>query len=113
MYETQISRGMDLLDGDVPNWLDNVDENKLRMSSCFACTLGQLFTSFQRGLYHLGIREPSEYGFTIPYESASPGTEELYFQRLTEEWQEAIRNRRGIERLMSDIEMSRYEQVLN
>lgn len=113
MYETQIARGMDLLDNYNPDWINVVDENKLKMSSCFACTLGQLFTSFQRGLYHLGIREPSEYGFTIPYESASPGTEELYFQRLTEEWKAAIRNRRGIERLMTDIEMSKYEQVLN
>lgn len=113
MYETQISRGMDLLDGEKPDWIDDVDENKLRMTSCFACVLGQLYKHFNRGLFHLGIREPSYYGFTIPYESASPGTEELYFQRLTEEWQAAIRNRRGIERLMSDIEMNQYEQVLN
>src|SRR5688572_21756971 len=103
-YDEQISRGMVLLDERVPGWEHRIDLERLRLSECKDCVVGQLFGGeptllgdtpilddgygidfYTDGAYRLGVLEDDYlYGFTLL-------NEEQTFGGLTRAWKRAIR----------------------
>lgn len=66
----RVERGMAWLDAHVPGWLDRIDMETLDIGDCDRCVLGQLFGSFDAGIFEVERTErPTDevggYGFTM------------------------------------------------
>jgi hypothetical protein len=106
-YDEQIAAGMALLDEKVPGWERRVNIDRLKLSDCMNCVVGQLFRAdpellgaeaiedngygdmfFGKGVYRLGIEgDHEEYGFSLrPFGEQS-------WAGLTRVWKRAIRAR--------------------
>lgn len=84
-----VSRGISLLDQEVPGWRDKIDWDKLDMSNCFRCILGQLFGEYAEGVDYLRVTG-AIYGFDIkPYQTREEHVES--FAILTELWRDATK----------------------
>ena len=95
-YQEQIKMGMDVLDKVQPEWVEDIDLERLDIGSDFSCVLGQLYGTYASGVRNiLGLtieecivsgrpREWSiEHGFFSP---ACDGDKD----ELTREWKDAI-----------------------
>ena len=47
---TRVERGAEWLDQVQPGWIDKIALQRLRLSDCMSCVLGQVFGTFQKGL---------------------------------------------------------------
>ncbi len=69
MYrESEVRRGIVLLDEKLPDWRIRFDPGNLDMSRCSTCVLGQVFGSYGEGLVALGVNyeQAPVYGFDLP-----------------------------------------------
>lgn len=66
-YELAVNRGIEFLDTHIPGWEDDIDMEKLNMSSQCNCVVGQLL-GFYRALHTVfpHAAKGSYYGFDIP-----------------------------------------------
>lgn len=87
--QERVDRGAALLDAEIPGWVQRIDLDRFRMSSCSRCILGQLFGSFENGLdeLHLRSRVDSPEGFDIV-------TPEDEYAAFTAAWKQLIIRRR-------------------
>ena len=94
-HDVAIARGLALLDEKVgPGWEQRIDLEKLRLSSCKQCVVGQLFDEYDKGADILGFELGSRYGFDVGMVHA-PQTVWSEYQALTRAWKRAIRARRA------------------
>lgn len=74
MYEENAHRGALLLDSAVPDWRHQIDLNRLELSSCARCVLGQVFGDYQKAIDTVPVfaafdrhdRTAAFYGFELP-----------------------------------------------
>lgn len=87
MFETQIAKGMALLDQKRPGWETEINLNRLDISHCYHCVLGQIYGEFAYGINTLEIEEDAArfYGFAYP--------NSMQWDQLTNEWRAAIAQR--------------------
>lgn len=88
MFETEIARGVTLLNSKYPDWYQRIDLNRLDINSCYLCILGQLYRDFLNGLDSINLFNdmikdtPSiSYGFEAPRGEG---------KQLTTEWKTTI-----------------------
>jgi hypothetical protein len=66
MYEDRVERGAALLDRARPGWEREVSLDRLAMSSCNRCILGQVYGDYVDGLVSLNLfGAAAEYGFSF------------------------------------------------
>lgn len=94
----RVTRGAALLDQKRPGWAGRIDIATLRISSCQACVVGQLFgvaerfAPFTHGIEALGIYGSQEdYGFALAGPFNAEKTRRWQF--LQDAWIEAIADR--------------------
>jgi hypothetical protein len=106
MFEVEIARGLALLTNEQ---LNQIDLDRLSMTSCSRCVLGQLFGDFDNAEARmaLDVREANEvweghwgraryFGFSLPQDEDLTDEESLTrWDILDKEWKAAIRTRRG------------------
>jgi hypothetical protein len=92
MFETEIARGMALLNARKPGWKKLVDTRYLDLGDSHNCVLGQVFGHYEEGIARIlpgknaYIRE--EHGFTIVWQ---PGRNvPKLANTLTAEWKAAL-----------------------
>ena len=61
----RVARGVKLLNEKKPGWKKKIDRERLDMSSCEDCILGQLFGSYRDGLYILKYAHFLDNGFSL------------------------------------------------
>lgn len=88
--KNNVLRGIELLDRQVPGWRDRIDWDKLDMTNCYKCILGQLFGEYSEGVEELGALPGSHYGFDAPPYLGS-GITSKYFTELAELWRQAAK----------------------
>lgn len=103
MYETEVARGMALLDERMPGWEHNIDLGSLDVGSPSRCVVGQLFEGgFTHGITELDLTDEDgyndvqreiEHGFEVPMVMTANGYEEREYGPLTEEWTHQIAGR--------------------
>jgi hypothetical protein len=88
-YETAVSRGVALLDRELPDWRTKVDGDKLDMARLDDDVLAQLFGGYLAGLEALGVplqtTDDVSCGFDAPVEFLEEDASKAY-QTLTDEW---------------------------
>ena len=82
----RVREGMTWLDINVPGWCDRIDVERLDISHCRRCMLGQLFGNYWRNKLSFG--ECCTMGFTRPFD------ELRLFPAPTAAWRAAILARR-------------------
>lgn len=91
-HETEVRRGMDLLDEICPDWIDRVNLDTLNISSCTDCVLGQLCGDYRDRYYaYPKMKEinSDRYGFTSTQYGGA-----VESGSLTDTWKILIRERR-------------------
>lgn len=85
-YQTEVKRGMELLDKLRPGWRAEIRVEHLALNCCFDCVLGQVFGDYNIGIKRLGLRslDGDKYGF-LPLHN-SP--EEYHY--LQSAWENAL-----------------------
>lgn len=84
---TRVKRGMHFLDDHrSPDWREEIEMDRLDISSGHACVLGQLYDSYSEGVVELGLADdddvsPLNLGFLAEYENS---------EVLTRAWQLAL-----------------------
>lgn len=78
-YSDFVTKGINLLDEQVPDWRTKIDPERLNLASCEVCVLGQIFGDYDTGLEQLNI-DGYDYGFNT-YGSMA---------ELTEAWRDAL-----------------------
>lgn len=101
-----VERGMGWLDRNYPGWADRIDPDRLQMSQCQWCVLGQLVGEFDTVLTNSGWTDgdAAEYGFTLTDDVALlsiPIPRRIEWELLTRLWQVHILLRQDYE-LMED-----------
>lgn len=102
---TRVARGAAHLDHANPGWFQRIDVGTLTLSSCYSCTLGQLYGGFHQGLAPLGLTFPEgqwrrntgavKQGFMLAPRDSDNGDEEWQgFGLLQDAWIAAIADRR-------------------
>lgn len=106
MFKRKINRGMKLLDKMRPGWDERIDLTRLDLNKPCDCVVGQEFGGdYRDGLAHLGLveydRDKGKEIFSAPDCGFAIGDNQWYcdsnhtlWERLTEEWREAICLRR-------------------
>lgn len=84
--ENSVQRGVGLLDRKMPDWYRRINTDRLSMISKSNCILGQLYGTYETGLYRLGCDGPDN-GF-----AAKAPFRWGVLHRL---WQKEIRRRRA------------------
>jgi len=93
--EDRVQKGIDYLNKNYPDWLDQINIDRLDLNDPFDCILGQLFGNFSRS--NLNWVEVGEYGFDRPHDLYEEYNEEnvanrlKYFEDLTFFWKKKIR----------------------
>ena len=103
--EQRVQRGVKLLDEYDPDWFKQINLEKLDLSNCHECLLGQLFKSFGHGvdiffkevedsveypMYNGEYRESVEHGFAGYVRDACDVPLMRYYQYLTDAWKQVI-----------------------
>lgn len=109
MYEVEIRNGAMYLDEVSPGWRERVDPDKLEMSNCTVCVIGQITGNTDTWAWSQVIQEVGlnawsahEYGFSLSDDDfadiedriQSGGAVHVY-QDLTEEWKAYIKATRS------------------
>jgi len=115
VFRERVTRGAELLDAREPTWFKTINTDRLVMSGCFHCVLGQLLGAYEPSKLGLSPRDAEQHGFVMddwddrPYEDEAaynrlellyPGREETFdverfdYIILTAYWEDAIRDRR-------------------
>lgn len=95
--EERVRRGAELMDRAVPNWAARIDLDRLTMSSCDSCLLGQVLGNYFDGPRVLGPFAPlgrhlaSSYGFNAT--DQSEGEDSPEFVALARAWRAEVRAR--------------------
>lgn len=65
-YESEVKRGMELLDKLRPGWRDEIRVDYLDLGCCSLCVLGQVFGDYDHGLNRLRLEliDSRKYGFS-------------------------------------------------
>ena len=87
MFKEEIARGIKLLNRINPGWVNQIDLDKLNMTSSFDCIIGQVYGDYCKGITRLEKTyycDRYEYGFTANDQYT-----------LTKEWKDAIINIRS------------------
>jgi hypothetical protein len=92
MFETEVARGIALLDKRTPGWRERLDPDRLAIASCEDCVLGQLYGDYFDGREALHGNMPLvdafdwavDHGFTSENPSGEPA--------LTAAWRRALRS---------------------
>jgi hypothetical protein len=88
-----VERGMKFLDERISNWTDAIDIDRLRLSSCSRCVLGQLFKDFHYGIDHLDISSTARsLGFNV--KQGIYADEQRIYKDLTKAWIAALKKRK-------------------
>jgi hypothetical protein len=99
LIESQVEKGVALLDEKVPGWETRVDPDALHMWNMRHCVLGQLFQDYMIGLRELGLSDESavEYGFDRRTSLLEDSIEEINesWAALDSSWRSVIRSRRA------------------
>ncbi len=91
--KAQVEKGMALFDQKKPDWLKDIDENKLNIGDPNACALTQIYGSFSGGLQELGISgRGHEFGFNLPRGENTHGA----YDMLNQFWNDGIKERRAL-----------------
>lgn len=87
----RVAAGAALLDLERPGWVQGVDLDRLKISSCISCVLGQLYGDVSTGYDELDIDdiEIDRFGFDQQGWAADE------YELLTAEWRRVITSRRG------------------
>ncbi len=101
MFKSQIERGAKLLDEKLPDWFWRVNVQKLKLSWCQSCVVGQLFAAKciydfdiacgSLGLIGHSVTDPhsfADHGFSLPPPF------KVGWETLTAEWKQYILQRR-------------------
>ena len=90
-HETEVRRGMALLDEVCPGWIDMVDLDTLNINSCTDCVLGQLCGDYRdRYVYpEMANIRTDDYGFSATYLGGA-----VESGSLTDTWKILIQERR-------------------
>jgi hypothetical protein len=86
-----VARGVELLDEKVPGWRQKITLDKLAMSSCSRCVIGQIFGYFDDLALIGGTAwlQPGYFGFDLGLGDA-PAESLATWDALTDAWREAI-----------------------
>ena len=100
MYETQIGRGVQVLNAyyegrEQSNWKSLIDLSRFNIRQVDSCVLGQLFGDYYDGLDELGIADSGftkyDLAFSLPdFGMYTYGEEMEMWDKLQEEWKEEI-----------------------
>jgi hypothetical protein len=96
IHDSNIERGMALLDEKVPGWDQRIDLRSLDVGSRMQCVVGQLFGVRDNDLLYLGyqalgVKRPRQYGFSLDWDLGYRAT----YGGLTTAWKRKIRERRA------------------
>jgi hypothetical protein len=82
-----VSKGVALLNEQMPDWRERVRVELLWMPSGTMCILGQLYGEFDIGAGALDIMcEEDRYGFCIPFKDADDDLYKFDYAELQAEW---------------------------
>lgn len=102
----RVRRGAELLDARRPGWAGELALDRLAMSSCDRCILGQLYGEYFSGMRELAAPLPctvrlsaAEHGFTLPNDEQDPDPEMdlapvwARFRELADAWRSEVKAR--------------------
>lgn len=94
--EARVERGARLLDEKNPGWAWDINLDKLDMSSCYRCVLGQLYDGYSYGLGQIGLLHEIdwEYGFDAMTGTARRDVDEQMAE-IDRLWRDEIETRRA------------------
>lgn len=85
----RVRKGAKLLDEKKPGWADEINPDRLDLSSGLMCIVGQTFGEFSRGVADLGVEDNDyKYGF-----DTDPLDEDDSYADLDEAWLKQINKR--------------------
>jgi hypothetical protein len=89
---TRVAEGIQWLNNIRPEWKESIDQDDLHISGCNTCAIAQVFGDFNlTGHNLLSPFQLVEYGFLKPSTIVcTAGEEQRYYDKLTDEWQNAI-----------------------
>lgn len=95
----RVDLGVELLDGFLPTWRDNIDTERLNLGSDRYCVLGQLFGSYADGVRRLGLAQMGRESFDRGFLAAA-GDSEAYglafeYKELTAAWKKILKEHRS------------------
>lgn len=103
--EGAVAKGAAWLDENKPGWIDMINIQKLEMSNCLRCALGQIFRNYrnvidchQDGDFYKGwksVEWSREHGFEKEKVSMSGLSREVAYSTLTLVWKKLILSRRA------------------
>ncbi len=86
-----------ILDTTKPNWKSRIDKNRLDMSYCEDCILGQLYGLYTRGMLELNLNNEEAVKYALQVQGAlsasfsgSDGQVEEDYAKLTKVWKEVL-----------------------
>lgn len=101
-YGDKIAAGVAFLNGENPNWFNEVDTKTLDMASCIHCIGGQIFSHYGNMLEKLpNFTAGHGFGFSLPVIFTGAERQHQY-QILTEEWVAQIEFMREVASLIAD-----------
>ena len=101
----RVTRGAVLLDRVAPGWYQRVDPDRLLMSTCIHCTLGQLYGHFADGLTALHFTDTEfgesfaldadavRHGFVLSWSELDVDNQADSYKMLQRAWIDAIEDR--------------------
>lgn len=90
---TRVRRGVALLDEKVPGWHQRIDVDRLFITSCERCVLGQLFGLYSRGFDSLRLTMGASLGFDLSGREPESG-----YATLNRLWRYVVRTRQAASR---------------
>jgi len=97
-FEARVLKGIRFLDSNKPGWRDSIEIEMLDLSDISECVLGQVFGSYEEGVYSFGISSAqvddflevqSSYGFDLTHDELADDCVKHY-ESLTQEWVKQI-----------------------
>lgn len=83
-----------ILDASEPNWKDLIDKNRLDMSYCEDCILGQLYGSYTHGMIELKLSNEGAVKYALQTEKSlifsSDEEQQKDYAELTKIWKEVL-----------------------
>lgn len=92
-YETEVARGIALLDEKILGWRDRIDLGRLNIASCEDCILGQLYGDYFDGREILTGNIPPTEGFDWAVYRGFTTESPLDVDALTAAWRRALGGR--------------------
>lgn len=114
MYEDRIAKGAELLDAQIPGWRERIDLDKLELSNCTVCVLGQVtgkmdweaaldfvgiefsFDQVNAARYGFNLTPDEQYKFELTNQGVGWAKPVDMYNDLTKEWKAYIEQTREI-----------------